>query len=236
MNSRFAISDLRFTRPLLTGRSPREEAQTFCDYRWSLLTSAPTRLSWACLAMTAGARRAFARIPTDEIPPLSPPLPEIAPTAWEQFGWVLWILVPLLLVMVAAVVWLVLRPGKPPVLLAPAGQARVALQALQSQTETGEVLSQISQVMRRYLVNAFWLSPLEMTTHDFCELVRGTEKIDPGLAGSVAEFLQAVDQRKFAPATMQPPLGAASRALELIELAEGRQLALPQPTSANPKP
>jgi len=160
---------------------------------------------------------------SDEIPPLLPPLPEIAPSLWEEFGWVSWILVPMLLVIAGALVWLALRPGKPPVLPVSAAQARVALQALQSQPETGVVLSQISQAMRRYLINSFWLSPLEMTTHDFCALVSGSEKIGPALANSIAEFLQALDQRKFAPAIVQPPLGAAGRALELIELAEARR-------------
>jgi hypothetical protein len=166
---------------------------------------------------------------SDEIPPLAPPLPEIAPTLWEQFGWTLWIFVPLLLVMVGAIAWLVLRPGKPPVLPATAVQARAALQALQSEPETGVVLSQISQVVRRYLINALWLSPLEMTTHDFCVLLSRNEKIGPALANSVVEFLQALDQRKFAPTSVQPPLGAAGRALELIDLAEVRRAAVARP-------
>jgi len=178
------------------------------------------------LVMTAGVRFSFAQMPADEIPPLSPPLPEIAPTLWERFGWVLWIVIPLLLMMAAVVVWLAWRPGKPPVLPAPAAQARVALQALQSQPETGAVLSQISQAMRCYLINSFWLSPLEMTTRDFCALVGGSEKIGPELADSITGFLQALDQRKFAPAAAQPPLGAAGRALELVDMAEaGRRVA-----------
>jgi hypothetical protein len=200
-------------------------------------SSTATRLALVWLTTCACAYSATNPASPDEIPPLSPPLPEIAPTLWEQFGWVLWILVALLLVMVGVIVWVVLRPGKPPVLPATAAQAEVALRALQSQPETGAVLSQISQVLRRYLINAFWLSPLEMTTHDFCALVRGSEKIGPVLASSVAEFLQTLDQRKFAPAAVQPPLGAAGRALELVELAEARlRIALPPPPppSVNP--
>jgi hypothetical protein len=199
--------------------------------------STATRLALVWLTTSAFVYPATNPVAPDEIPPLSPPLPEIAPTLWEQFGWVLWILVPLLLVMVGAIVWLVLRPGKPPVLPTTAAQAQVALRALQSQPETGEVLSQISQVLRRYLINAFWLSPLEMTTHDFCMLVRGSEKIGPVLAGSVAEFLQTLDQRKFAPAAVRSPLGAAGRALELVELAEARRrtaLTPPPLPSVNP--
>ena len=171
----------------------------------------------------------------DEIPPLAPPLPEIAPTAWEQFSWLLWILVPLLLIIAGAIVWLVLRPGKPPVLVASAAQARTALRALQPQPETGAVLSQISQVTRHYLINAYWLSPLEMTTSDFCAVIRENKQIGPELANALTEYLRALDQRKFAPTTGQPPMGAAGRALELIEMAEARQMALRQPAPANPK-
>jgi hypothetical protein len=161
---------------------------------------------------------------TEEIPPLVPPLPEIPPSLWERFGWTLWFIIPLLLVLLGLVIWVVLRPGKPPVLPAPAAQAGRALRALQAQPETGAVLSEISHVLRHYLINTFWLPPHEMTTRDFCVLLNAHEKIGPELAGDLASFLRAADDRKFAPATTQPPLGAAGRALELIELAEARRV------------
>ena len=74
--------------------------------------------------------------PADDIPPLAPPLPEIPPTLWEQYGWTLWILIPLLMVLVAIVVAIWLRPRKPPLLLAPAAQVRTALTTLQASTGT----------------------------------------------------------------------------------------------------
>ncbi len=203
----------------------------------SLRGSTATRLAFVWLTASALVYPATNPFAPDEIPPLSPPLPEMAPTLWAQYGWLLWILVPLLLVLVGAIVWLAVRPGKPPVLPTPAAQAQVTLRALLSQPETGAVLSQVSQALRRYLINAFWLSPLEMTTHDFCILVGGSGKIGPVLASSVAEFLQTLDQRRFAPAAVRSPLGAVGRALELIELAEARRrIALPPPPlrSVNP--
>lgn len=156
----------------------------------------------------------------DDIPPLAPPLPEIPPSLVERFGWTLWILILLALVLVALGIWLVLRPGKPPVLLAPAAQARSTLMALQAQPETGDVLSQISQALRRYLIITFWLPPHEMTTYDFCRLLAAHERIGPTLGDVLGGFLRMCDERKFAPATNSSPLGAAGRALELVALVE----------------
>ena len=86
------------------------------------------------------------------------------------------------------------------------------------------MLSQISQALRRYLINTFWLPPHEMTTCDFCRLLAAHERIGPALAEVLGEFLRACDERKFAPATTSPPLGAAGRALELVELVEAARL------------
>jgi hypothetical protein len=163
--------------------------------------------------------------PSDEIPPLAPPLPEMPPTAWEQHGWLLWIAIPLALLLIAAVVWLALRPGKPPVLPAPTALAKTTLLALQSQPEDGATLSQISQALRRYLIASFWLPPHEMTTQDFCARLAAHDQIGPELAPAIAEFLRACDERKFAPNTAQPPLHAASRAMELVDMAEAMRMA-----------
>jgi hypothetical protein len=166
---------------------------------------------------------ASAQKPNDDIPPLAPPLPEIPPTLWEQFGWLLWILVPLLLVVAGFIVWLRLRPGKPPVLSAPDAQARDTLAALQTQAEDGATLRQISQSLRRYLINAFWLLPDEATTTEFCARLQSSERIGPELASALGEFLRQCDERKFSPAPAYAPLRAAQRALELVAQAELRR-------------
>jgi len=82
------------------------------------------------LGSTIVARSQPAHSAADEIPPLAPPLPEIPPSFWEQFGWTLWIVIPLGLVLAGLAVWLVWRPGKPPVLTAPAARAREILRTL----------------------------------------------------------------------------------------------------------
>ena len=161
----------------------------------------------------------------DDIPPLAPPLPEIPPSLLERFGWTLWVLIPMAMALVTLGIWLFLRPGKPPVLLTPAAQARSTLRALQPLPESGDVLSQISQALRRYLINTFWLPPHEMTTPDFCRLLAAHERVGPGLVEVLGEFLRTCDERKFAPATNAPALGAAGRALELIELVETARIA-----------
>ena len=208
MKFRFTIYDLRSTRPF---RVRRLLAIGCC--------------SWLLVALRATAA-------DEDIPPLAAPLPEILPSLMERFGWALWIVIPLLLLLVSLGIWLVLRPGKPPMLPAPAAQARSALRALQSQSESGDVLSQISNALRHYLVNNFWLPPHEMPTSDFCRLIALHKEIGPELGELLGAFLRACDERKFAPATNQPPLGAAGRALELVDLVEAKRIVAqtaPQP-------
>jgi len=66
-----------------------------------------------------------------------------------------------------------------------------------------------------------------MTTSDFCQLLTRHDRIDAELADRLGRFLRACDERKFAPASHQPPLGAAGLALELIDAAEARRTAIP---------
>ena len=57
----------------------------------------------------------------DDIPELAPPLPEILPTFWEQYGWMLWLAALCLLLVISAIIAVIwLRPRKPPVLPATA--------------------------------------------------------------------------------------------------------------------
>ena len=184
----------------------------------------------------------FSSLASDDIPPLAPPLPEIPPSPWEQFGWLLWILVPLLLVALGLLVWLLLRPGRPPILPAPAAQARAAIVVLQSQPEEGAVLSRISQTLRRYLISAFWLQPDEATTAEFCTRLQESDRVGPELAAAIGNFLRQCDEQKFSPVHVTAPFKAAQRALELVELAEVRCMKLragaldcggPPPLSSN---
>jgi hypothetical protein len=124
------------------------------------------------------------------------------------------------LALVAVVLWFALRPGAPPLLPAPATQARSALLALQAQPEDSASLTHISRALRQYLTVTFWLPPLEMTTQDFCACLAAHERIDPVLAAELGGFLRSCDERKFAPDAARPPLHAASRAMDLVDKAE----------------
>jgi hypothetical protein len=193
-----------------------------------------TRFALAWLVTVARLHALPSRPAADDIPPLAPPLPEIPPTAWEQHGWLLWVAVPLLMTLLALIVWWCLRPGKPPVQPSPAVQARAALAALSQRPEDGETLAGVSLALRRYLINAFRLPDHESTTTEFCARLRAKEKVGPELAEALGGFLRNCDERKFSPPPGPAPLGAVGHALKLIELAEARRAALDQPSTPLP--
>jgi len=171
----------------------------------------------------------------DAIPPLRPPRAEIAPTFWEQNG--LWVAIAglLLLAVIAAAVWW-LRRTRPPVMVLPYLRARQALEPLRQQPEDGAVLSQVSQILRRYVSAAFGLPPGEMTTADFCRAIADQGRLGAELSAKVADFLRRCDERKFAPSAPTAALGAAEQALKLLEQAEARRAELRQADGAPTTP
>jgi len=78
-------------------------------------------------------------------------------------------------------------------------------------------------LLRQYLIAAYNLPAGEPTTTEFCDALMATELIGPELATAVSGFLRACDERKFSPTASGKPLGAASQALKLVELAEARK-------------
>jgi hypothetical protein len=167
----------------------------------------------------------------DEILVLSPPHAELAPTFWEQYGGWAFLAAVVLLALASIVAWRWLRP-KSPVVLPIELQARQELAALRQRSEDGRMVSQVSRVMRRYVVTAFELPPDELTTSEFCRALGGDQKIGPELAAAVGEFLRRCDEVKFAPSSSPRQMGAAIRALELIELGEARRAQLREMATA----
>jgi len=163
---------------------------------------------------------------TNQTSLLLPPLPEIPPTLWERFGWIVWLVLPFVVMFIGIIAAFLLRPGKPPVLVSAAAQARAALAALQNRPEDGATLSQISRALRGYLVTAFWLNPNETTTTEFCKALNTNAQIGAELAGAVAQFLRACDEQKFAPGKSTPPLDAAHNAALLVDMSEARRLTI----------
>lgn len=130
--------------------------------------------------------------------------------------------------------WLTRRkPAAPP---APETLARRALEPLRRQPEGGALLSRVSQTLRLYLTAAFGLPPEELTSTEFCLLLRETPGVGPELSAGIGEFLRRCDKRKFAPLGPQPALGAVQCALELIAAAEQRLAQLRQAAPGAPAP
>ncbi|HTV42393.1 MAG TPA: hypothetical protein VMF08_17630 [Candidatus Sulfotelmatobacter sp.] len=171
------------------------------------------------------------------LPTLSPPYGQMPPTFWEQHGTAVLAGGFILLALAAAVVWRILNPGPQPV-LPPATVARRALEKCRVRPEDGNVLSEVSQTLRRYVGAVFEFPPGEFTTAEFCRELERNEKIGPELKRALSDFLKACDERKFSPvvasslggAAAPPyqdknhaavPLNAADRALEFVGLING---------------
>jgi len=184
------------------------------------------------LALVCIALRGLAQ---GELPKLQPPLGEIPPTFWEQHGTLVMIFVPVGLLLVAAGIWLRLRP-KPVVAPPPAEQARAALAALARLPEDGLVISRASQVVRRHVQAEFQLPASELTTAEFCRLVQPHPELGAALAEAIAKFLHECDERKFARTSAAAPMGAVTRAVELVGEVEARRAALRQTELAGRSP
>jgi hypothetical protein len=166
---------------------------------------------------------------TNALPALAPAYGEFPPTFWEQHQAA--VIVAGFAVLAVAFLFLRvwLRP-ETPVILPPEVLPRQTLAQLQSQPEDGKLLSKISQCLRRYVCDTFNLPDQELTTAEFCSVIAGHQPIGTELAKTISSFLRECDLRKFSPANGTSPLNAASRALEIISLAEKtRASATPAP-------
>ena len=161
----------------------------------------------------------FGQSETNVLPKLLPPYGQLPPTFWQQHGPAI-IAGSVALVLVAGLgLWWICRQ-KPPAVVLPEAQVREALVKWMGQPEDGICLSRISQTLRRYVVQAFEFPAGEFTTSEFCRELDRSEKIGPELTQAISGFLHECDERKFSPAGSATPLNAASRALELVLLAE----------------
>lgn len=166
-----------------------------------------------------GTSRAFGQSGTNALPKLLPPYGPMPPTFWEQHGTDLIIVIVALALLAASVLWRLCRP-KPAFVVPPEVQAREALARWAGRPEDGNSLSNISQILRRYFVSVFEFPAGEFTTAEFCRELERNKKIGPELTQAIAGFLRECDERKFSPAGSPASINAASRALELVALAE----------------
>ena len=171
--------------------------------------------------------------PATNMPPtLAPAYDRIPPTFWEQHGTVMFVGSFIFVALAALILWKLIQP-KPSVILPPELVAREALAKLQGQPEDGKLLSEVSQILRRYFSTAFRLPATEMTTAEFCAELSTHEKIGAELAQMIASFLRVCDKDKFSPQIVAPPMNTIDRARELISYSEARRI---QPATANPPP
>jgi hypothetical protein len=163
----------------------------------------------------------------DPPPKLRPPRGEMAPSFWEQHPSEIWqqhkaviiLLALLLLGLVAALLWHFLR-ARPSIVVPPGVRARKELEKLKSEPENGVLLSHVSQVLRRSIAEMFSLPPQEMTTSEFCQVMGHQPKIELELGSQIGAFLRNCDELKFAARPAQPPFGAVTQALGIIERAD----------------
>ena len=168
---------------------------------------------------------------TNALPKLSPPYAELPPTFWEQHGTAVLVAGLGVILLAGLVIWQCLRP-KPKLILPPEVEARNALEALHQSNEDGALLSNVSQILRRYFIVAFQLSPGELTTSEFCRVIAGREQVGGELAAAVSDFLHRCDEQKFSPAKSAVSLGAVNQALALIKSAEARRAQTEAPSRA----
>jgi hypothetical protein len=157
----------------------------------------------------------FAQSQTNALPNLLPPLAPMQPTFWEQHGIAVFIGGLILAALAAVGIWRILNPSPQPV-LPPFIVASKALGKCRARPEDGKVLSEISQVLCRYISAVFNFSPGELTTAELCRELGRNEKLTPQLTRDISDFLRACDERKFSPAVSPEPLNAAGRALQFI--------------------
>src|SRR2546430_2871793 len=115
------------------------------------------------------------------------------PSFWEQnANWI----VPLsfaALLAIALLVWYFLR-SKTSAEIPPELRARLALEKLATAPPDRDVLSNISQILKRYLAEVFALPKEEMTTSEFCAALTARSEPGKALTQDVCRFLRQNDQ------------------------------------------
>ena len=169
---------------------------------------------------------------TNDLTMLVPPYAEIPPTFWEQHKVAIVIGGFLFIIAQSLILWRMLMRLQPAV-EPPENLARAALNQLLDEPEDGKLLSEVSQILRRYIGAAFQLRGDELTTSEFTTQISGHEKIGTELEGKISSFLRDCDVRKFAPAKSTNSIDAVETALDFITQLEQR-LAAARVAISNP--
>jgi hypothetical protein len=170
---------------------------------------------------------ASAQTDTNALPTLAPAYGELPPTFWEQHQTAIIIGGFLLILAQSLFLWKMLMRLQPAV-EPPENIARAALNRLLDEPEDGKLLSEVSQILRRYIGAVFQMRGETLTTSEFTAEILRHEKIGPELAGKISGFLRECDARKFAPKKNAAALDAVETALDFITQLEPRRAASAQ--------
>ena len=160
-----------------------------------------------------------AQTTTNALPGLIPAYDEIPPNFWELNHLAIITGVFVVLLLIGMLIWRQLCPIAAPH-PSPEKTARNALARLQNQPENGNVLSAVSQIVRRYISGRLGLSKNELTTTEFIAALARCDKLDLAHVESACSFLRECDVRKFSPRNNAGSINAVNRALVLIQSVE----------------
>ncbi|HEX5399916.1 MAG TPA: hypothetical protein VFY06_12805 [Verrucomicrobiae bacterium] len=182
------------------------------------------------LLLAASSPSLSAQPATNALPVLAPPYGEIPPPFWQQYGIMIWAGGAALFVVAGLILWKLLQP-KPAVVLPPETVAREALTKLLHRPENGQVLSEVSQILRRYVGAVSGFCGGELTTSEFSTAMTANSNVSPQIATTLATFLHACDRDKYAAKNEAPPLNAVQRAVQFVEQIERQRAESKSPQS-----
>lgn len=173
--------------------------------------------------------------PSNQIPALKQPMPAMSATFWEQHAWVI---VAVVVAFIALAAWVIARLARPkPVVVAPPEViARRTLEAMRGRVEDEEIIRQVSQAVRRYIVAALRLDQEEPTTEELVASLSIARRLSRELVAALGDFLRDCDARKFAPLKPPAPPAVVPRALELVARCEAERQPAPVPSPVQPVP
>jgi len=120
------------------------------------------------------------------IPPLRPVRGELVPGFWELYGG--WFVLGMALLAAATVAALRYHRRKNPAIATPPDVlARQALEILRDRTEDVALVTEVSRLLRQYLVAAFGLPPEELTITELQQALRSRRPVIPGAASPAHE-------------------------------------------------
>lgn len=202
-------------------KGERPSCKLAADVRRLTLFSGNMEASLRRLLPVAGLTRTVCARAAEKTPDLRPPLGEMPPGFWEQHGNAALVVAAIIaLAGTTVLMWWRNRP-RPVVVIPPGETARLALATLRARPQDAALVTEVSQVVRRYVLAVLPREGEEPTTEELHGFVSADARLAPELVEALTGFLRDCDVRKFSPHGA-PPAGAVDRALELVGQLEAR--------------